>query len=720
MTPLVEGGISVADQRPPVVVLDDLSAGHRDAITAPLEVCNLGDRDGLAAVFAKHKPRSVIHFAAKCYVGESVEDPAKYYEHNVMYTWTLLQAMRESGCRNIVFSSSCATYGDPVEMPMTDESVYVHNRIAFDTTGAIRSLSSQPEEVVLAFPTRRDKTTAATLPPGATKHVATTVTGEQRGGLAATPDHSAATQCRTGGEIMARAYAYANYTATYGPQHLDASCSGRTRPGHATWSTVTGAIYRYAGYQTLEAYDAAVQAGKVVGDVKQADGVASCANGVDCSGFVSQVWGASYHSTHWMHNITTVIDRAQLIPGDALHKIGHVRLVEKNLGSDGVLVVESTTGNYDRVIARWMSWGSNNAYKTVRYHQHCGYYGEPPMPEPEPEPEPKPKPAPCPSPHARKVLADPVVQKAFDDAWRKSKEGTPDEHEESFWVVQRKLRHTGKVTYRTDIVWDKPGTTARSGGSNKPRVSRGRIVMHAHTHPGPGAEHKQNDAYANDQASPADITNQNTTGVPSAVRYGRGADPKNTKTFLVPLPDKKLLLTPRELNWKCPKPPAPPPGAPPPVKPTPCNDCARTTGDPHLETHDSLSFDLQAAGEFVAVNIDGKPRLQVRLEPIGSSRRISTTTAVAMKVGLARVSIRPGLGLYVEGHPVNLHPSAQALAGQQALVMVGNQLTTLEAEKFALAGGGQVQRFGSDYLIDWPDKSRLWVQVQPRSLDIFF
>ncbi|MGB1017029.1 MAG: VWD domain-containing protein, partial [Nannocystaceae bacterium] len=302
----------------------------------------------------------------------------------------------------------------------------------------------------------------------------------------------------------------------------------------------------------------------------------------------------------------------------------------------------------------------------------------------------------------------------------KSKEGTPDEHEESFWVVQRKLRHTGKVTYRTDIVWDKPGTTARSGGSNKPRVSRGRIVMHAHTHPGPGAEHKQNDAYANDQASPADITNQNTTGVPSAVRYGRGADPKNTQTFLVPLPDKKLLLTPRELNWKCPKPPAPPPGAPPPVKPTPCNDCARTTGDPHLETHDSLGFDLQAAGEFVAVNIDGKPRLQVRLEPIGSSRRISTTTAVAMKVGLARVSIRPGLGLYVEGHPVNLDPSAQALAGQQALVMVGNQLTTLEAEKFALAGGGQVQRFGSDYLIDWPDKSRLWVQVQPRSLDIFF
>jgi UDP-glucose-4-epimerase GalE len=62
----------------------------------------------------------VIHFAAKCYVGESVSEPAKYYEHNVLCTWNLLEAMRAAGCGAIVFSSSCATYGDPVEIPMTD------------------------------------------------------------------------------------------------------------------------------------------------------------------------------------------------------------------------------------------------------------------------------------------------------------------------------------------------------------------------------------------------------------------------------------------------------------------------------------------------------------------------------------------------------------------------------------------------------------------------
>ena len=111
---------ALEEQGAPVVVLDDLSAGHREALRAPLEVCDLGDRAGLARVFETHRPRSVIHFAAKCYVGESVEDPAKYYEHNVLYTWNLLQAMRAADCRNIVFSSSCATYGEPQEMPMGD------------------------------------------------------------------------------------------------------------------------------------------------------------------------------------------------------------------------------------------------------------------------------------------------------------------------------------------------------------------------------------------------------------------------------------------------------------------------------------------------------------------------------------------------------------------------------------------------------------------------
>ena len=107
-------------QNVPVVVLDNLSTGHEEAVRAPLEVCDLADRKGLAAVFAKHAPRSVIHFAAKCYVGESVENPAKYYRENVVNTFHLLEAMRAADCREIVFSSSAATYGEPVESPITE------------------------------------------------------------------------------------------------------------------------------------------------------------------------------------------------------------------------------------------------------------------------------------------------------------------------------------------------------------------------------------------------------------------------------------------------------------------------------------------------------------------------------------------------------------------------------------------------------------------------
>ncbi len=108
-----------------VVVLDNLSTGHRAAVRTTLEVADLGDHAALARVFEEHRPAAVVHFAAKCYVGESVQDPAKYYRENVVCTWNLLEAMRASRCRDIVFSSSCATYGDPVEMPMTEAHTQV-------------------------------------------------------------------------------------------------------------------------------------------------------------------------------------------------------------------------------------------------------------------------------------------------------------------------------------------------------------------------------------------------------------------------------------------------------------------------------------------------------------------------------------------------------------------------------------------------------------------
>jgi UDP-glucose 4-epimerase len=102
------------------IVLDDLSTGHREAVLGTFVQGSLGDRPLLEKLFAERRPRAVIHFAAKCYVGESMENPAKYYEENVLYTFYLLEAMRAAGCSEFVFSSSCATYGEPVEIPMGD------------------------------------------------------------------------------------------------------------------------------------------------------------------------------------------------------------------------------------------------------------------------------------------------------------------------------------------------------------------------------------------------------------------------------------------------------------------------------------------------------------------------------------------------------------------------------------------------------------------------
>jgi UDP-glucose-4-epimerase GalE len=103
------------------VVLDDLSTGHRAAVGSPLIEADLKDQAALARTFAEVRPRAVVHFAAKAYVGESVADPAKYYRENVLGTFTLLEAMRAAGCAQIVFSSTCATYGEPVRVPI-DES----------------------------------------------------------------------------------------------------------------------------------------------------------------------------------------------------------------------------------------------------------------------------------------------------------------------------------------------------------------------------------------------------------------------------------------------------------------------------------------------------------------------------------------------------------------------------------------------------------------------
>ena len=104
-----------------VVVLDNLSTGFREAVTAgTLVVGDMGDRALVESTLREHAIDSVMHFAACALVGESVQDPGKYYQNNVAGTLALLEAMRVVGVKKIVLSSTCATYGIPDEMPIRE------------------------------------------------------------------------------------------------------------------------------------------------------------------------------------------------------------------------------------------------------------------------------------------------------------------------------------------------------------------------------------------------------------------------------------------------------------------------------------------------------------------------------------------------------------------------------------------------------------------------
>ena len=103
------------------VAMDNLVYGHESSVKwGPLVKGDINDPILLDKVFKRYSPAAVIHFAAFAYVGESVAEPEKYYQNNVGATLTLLGAMRRNGCSHIVFSSSCATYGLPDSLPISE------------------------------------------------------------------------------------------------------------------------------------------------------------------------------------------------------------------------------------------------------------------------------------------------------------------------------------------------------------------------------------------------------------------------------------------------------------------------------------------------------------------------------------------------------------------------------------------------------------------------
>src|SRR5258708_6603125 len=105
-----------------VVVYDNLSMGHRAAVPGELLVVgDLKDGDHLDHVLLINRIEAVVHFAAHAMVGESVVNPAKYYQNNLVNTLNLMERMRRHDIGRMVFSSTCATFGTPESLPIVED-----------------------------------------------------------------------------------------------------------------------------------------------------------------------------------------------------------------------------------------------------------------------------------------------------------------------------------------------------------------------------------------------------------------------------------------------------------------------------------------------------------------------------------------------------------------------------------------------------------------------
>jgi UDP-glucose-4-epimerase GalE len=104
------------------VVFDNLSLGHRSSVRwGPFIEGDLENRELLCRTMAQYSVEAVIHFAARAYVGESMQVPRQYFRNNVAGTLTLLDAMLDSGVTQMIFSSSCAVYGEPLHLPISED-----------------------------------------------------------------------------------------------------------------------------------------------------------------------------------------------------------------------------------------------------------------------------------------------------------------------------------------------------------------------------------------------------------------------------------------------------------------------------------------------------------------------------------------------------------------------------------------------------------------------
>jgi hypothetical protein len=194
------------------------------------------------------------------------------------------------------------------------------------------------------------------------------------------PAPSVPASCRTRSQMLETAKQYYNNQTQLSAGNLDGDCGARKKPRYFHAAGVYPSVpYNWGGFDTVIEFRTAMSAGMQAGNVhtcRNSNCVEACSRGIDCSGFVSRVWGAGHEQTSTLPNISDAVNILELRPGDVLNlQNRHVVVFEKFAGEDlqgnGTWIYEATTNNYDRVINRQTNWRRWLGYAARRYKRVC-------------------------------------------------------------------------------------------------------------------------------------------------------------------------------------------------------------------------------------------------------------------------------------------------------------------------------------------------------------
>ncbi len=283
----------------------------------------------------------------------------------------------------------------------------------------------------------------------------------------------------------------------------------------------------------------------------------------------------------------------------------------------------------------------------------------------------------CPPADQWSLPADPTVAAAFDDAFRDSKQGTPQEHEEGGWIYRcQGVNPDDPAEWVTIVERWPPGEKAHIQPTPVSKDPDCELVGDFHTHPGSPFGTPGNDGYANEKPSVEDVEGVVAKGIPGFIIFGLGQDPKNST--VVPYgPTGPMKAC--EPNPEYGKPPGTGSGT------TTGNEggpgSGESAGDPHLVTFDGRDYDFQASGEFVLVSSsDGSFEIQTRQQPPHAGSHVTSNTAVAVKVDGSVIEV-----------------------AEDRLVVDGEERPMEPQQTITTPGGGELSGGPGSFVFRWAD-----------------